>query len=100
MKPEFSYQLLRVNTPTWVVRPPNVNTELTEVRKLERSQHLFRARIRRRYQNYCDVHTDSSKSEDGVGAAAAISEGMRKSASLPKKTILFSACDRPGDQNY
>ena len=74
------------------MRPPYFNTELTELPKFGTPQ-VFRATfldLRRIYQNCCEVYADSSKSEDGVGAAA-ISEGIRKSASLPREATIFSA---------
>ena len=75
------------------MRPRNVNTKLTEFPKLGTPPQVFRTtflEVIKRYQHYCEVYTDSSKSKDGVGAAA-ISEGVQKSASLPKEGTIFSA---------
>ena len=73
IKPQFSYYILHINTPTWAVSPPIVNLRRNEYSKIitppARYKHHYNMLIQIRYNNYTKLFTDGSKRKEKVGAA-------------------------------
>ena len=94
IKPQFSYNILHINTPTWTISPPIVNLRLNEYSKVitppARYKQHYNMLMQTRYNNYTKLYTDGSKRKEGVGAAVVWDNGSRV-ASLPQEASIFSA---------
>ena len=94
VKPEFSYRILNITQPTWSLESLNINMNIASFPKLVTPQEKYRQEYKRaceeNYKNWVKLYTDGSKREEGVGAAA-VWNGGKKSATLPKEASIFSA---------
>ena len=103
IKPEFSYGLLNINTPTWSLQDPNINLEFCVFSKGHTPKNVYAVKYRRvmdvQYMDHVPIYTDGSMqdvlsylgtmSEVGVGAEAVCGQTVRMS-SLPVETSIFS----------
>ena len=91
--PDFSYRILNITTPTWSIRTPQINIEISEFPKKNISSATYLLEFDRitqeKYTNFIKLFTGGSKSVDGVGSAAVCGETVR-TASLPKHASVFS----------
>ena len=94
VKPQFSYRLHGITTPTWSLRPFTTNLDLHSSPKPTTPIEHFRCgygQLRDElYHDFTFLFTDSSKSEAGVGAAAVVQDSV-VSASLPREASIFTA---------
>ena len=94
IKPEFSYSLQGINTPTWTLDTPKINLELNAHEKLITPEEKYRQEFNRILGTNCSDHiklyTDGSKRGEGVGAAVVWSTGAR-AASLPAESSVYTA---------
>jgi ribonuclease HI len=94
IKPNFSYILNEITTPTWQINTPDINIELTIYPKDITPVAQYRTEYNRikheKYNNYCKIFTDGSKTRAGVGAAA-VCDGIVRTATLPPEASVFSA---------
>lgn len=94
IRPSYSSALHPEDDPPWILRYAVVNFSLTEYPKDTTPPRKYR----REYQKLCDdtyrdwfaIHTDGSKSDLGVGAAA-VSDLEVKTTCLPKIASIFTA---------
>ena len=94
IKPEFSCRLLNIIDPTWSLRGPKINVELSEFQKNHAPNAAYITGHRKindeQYRNHIAVYTDNSMGDAGVGAAA-ICRTVVRAASLPIEASIFSA---------
>ena len=93
VKPEFSYNINRVQTPTWYIKNLDINIDLRLIHGTLDSGIVRQAfdSIRNEYAvGTIHIYTDGSKSDRGVGTAA-VTEDEAKTASLLRVSTIFSA---------
>ena len=94
IKPEFSYSLQGINTPTCTLDTPKVNLELNEHAKLLTPKEKYRQKFKRILVTSCSEHiklyTEGSKRGEGVGAAVVWRTDAR-AASLPTEASVYTA---------
>ena len=92
-KPHFSYRLLNITTPTWVLQNPQVNFSIATPKAIT-SDVAFRINYRQLcaedYTGYQQIFTDGSKNNSGVGAAV-VSGELCRSPSLPCEASIYTA---------
>ena len=94
VKPEFSYNIQGISTPTWSIKQLEINIYLWShlwswIRGIEDKGMVKQEfmDIRDQYlQNSKHVYTDGSKSEQGVGVAAVLDSNVMKTAFLLKES--------------
>ena len=94
IKPSFSYRLLSIEKPTWSLRAPAIDIELSEGNKHDTPAYvykqLFRHLMEEKYRAYQEIYTDGSKTETGV--AAAVVWGTQVSTeTLPSESTVYTA---------
>jgi len=94
IKPSFSYRMLDFQQPIYKLSFPDINLDLSEMPKTSTSNieylQSFRYLCEAKYSNSLCIYTDGSKTADGVGAAA-VAEGIVRTATLPCEASIFSA---------
>ena len=94
VKPQFSYRMLGITHPTWSLKPPGINFELTkypkEVTPPCMYKQVYQHLCHESYNNYARIFTDGSKSNNGVGAAIYYNGG-KMHATLSQELSIFSA---------
>ena len=83
MCPDFSYGILNILTPTWSLQTPKINNEISDFPKQSTTGQKYLREFDRvileSYVGYIKLFTDGSKSEAGVGSAAACEGTVRTS---------------------
>jgi ribonuclease HI len=81
------------DTPPWTHTPPNINFDLSILKKSETAEDIYVSKFlefKEKYPNHHHVYTDGSKADEGVSAAAV--SGRRKiSEAYNKDNSIFSA---------
>ena len=94
IRPAFVTSQRGGDDPFWAMPKTEINIFLSECKKNVTIPHVYRSEYRRVlsevYSEWFIVHTDGSKSEEGVGAAAVTSTTVR-TASLPVCASIFTA---------
>ena len=94
IKPQFSYNILHINTPTWTISPPIVNLLLNEysiaITHPARYKQHYNRLMQTRYNNYTKLLTGESRRKKAIGAAV-VWEDESRVASLPREASIFSA---------
>jgi len=94
IRPTFSYRILRISTPTWMINPPPVNLDLQIYPKATTPTNVycreFSKLLEEQYPDSRHIYTDGSKTIAGVGAAA-VCGATARSATLPQEASVFSA---------
>ena len=101
--PDFSYYRLEIKEPTCGLQSARINSSLTDLPKEKTPALVYQKRFKKvvvnKYKGWEHIHTDGSKSEIGVGAAA--TTGNRaESAPLPKFSSIFTenTCNTPSSE--
>jgi len=91
IKPNFSYSILNIQTPTWTIEPPNIDMSMARLPKdtthPSSYRQLFSSILQERYTEFTHMYTDGSKTATGVGAAFICGEVARTAALPPEATI-------------
>ena len=95
IKPEISYKILRMTIPTWSIKAPEVDLNLTEHPKNVTPTSVYMAEFRRlrteKHRDYEEIFTDASRTETGVGSVM-IAKGCKQvTTALKKIATIFSA---------
>ena len=94
IKPQFSYKILNISTPTWAINPPTINLELNDGAKQVTPpawyMQQYRKLVQTRYNDHEKLFTDGLKRKERVASAVVWNVGSR-SASLPREALIYSA---------